>query len=46
MKQNHIKKTKKKYTEPTLKQFGLVRKVTQKNTQLHSLDHGDNHHRS
>lgn len=40
-----IKKNRKKYTEPTLKQFGLVRKITQKNGSTTS-DHNDSHHRS
>ena len=46
MKSNTLKKSKKKYNEPVLKQFGLVRKITQKNTELFALDHGDQHHRS
>ena len=37
---------KKAYTEPTLKQFGVVKKVTQDNTQTGKLDHNDAHHRS
>lgn len=46
MKDSNKKKDKRKYTEPTLKQFGVVKKITQNNTQTGALDHGDQHHRS
>lgn len=39
-----LKIHKKKYHEPTLRQLGLVKKVTQKSSATVRLDHGDQHH--